>query len=295
MVRQAFTATVAGGRLRLDVPADLPDGEIELFTLDRPPLQCDRLLFVVTDSERDQLAQAAAERSLGFELREGPLGEYFDLGKVGDSQVFAIQTVEGSTGFKGSAGRATHWKVATGAKGLIGVGMAFGINRELQKAGDVLVSTHLLPYDQRTIKDTDRLPVSQYPKVQALPASRVLLGMLDREIDRVAERPFRIHRGAVLSGGAKIHCGAYRDHLVSALLDRGPATIVGGEMEGVGLMAAAERAAWIVVKGIIDFADKNRDEEFKNDREAACRNAAGLVLDAIRNESPLPEAARNQR
>ncbi len=60
-------------------------------------------------------------------------------------------------------------------------------------------------------------------------------------------------------------------------------------MEGVGLLAAAETAAWIVVKGIIDFADEQRDEDFKRYRDSACRNAAGFVLDAIRNESePVP-------
>ena len=58
---------------------------------------------------------------------------------------------------------------------------------------------------------------------------------------------------------------------------------VGGEMEGVGLLAACEKSSpvWIVVKGISDFADDLRGEEIELMRPQACRNAARFVVSAL--------------
>ena len=64
--------------------------------------------------------------------------------------------------------------------------------------------------------------------------------------------------------------------------------IVGGEMEGVGLLAASLKAddpIWCVVKGISDFADENRDAEIVIGRPRACRNAATFVLSALVNDA----------
>lgn len=168
--------------------------------------------------------------------------------------------------------------------------MAFGVSRERQRHGDVLLSTHLLPHDKRTIRSKDGLPLLDYQDVQPMPANRSLLGILDREVGQRPEGSPRVHRGAMLSGAAKIHCRAHRDHLVIALSGRG-VDIVGGEMEGVGLLAASESAAWLVVKGIVDFADEQRDKEAPQNRALACHNAAGLVLDAFVNEPGQHQAS----
>ena len=63
--------------------------------------------------------------------------------------------------------------------------------------------------------------------------------------------------------------------------------IIGGEMEGVGLLAASSSAddpIWCVVKGISDFADENRDANITESRSRACHNAANFVLSALQNE-----------
>ena len=46
-------------------------------------------------------------------------------------------------------------------------------------------------------------------------------------------------------------------------------------MEGVGLLSVSPRKQpmWIVVKGICDFADENRDAEIAENRPLACQNA----------------------
>jgi adenosylhomocysteine nucleosidase len=61
--------------------------------------------------------------------------------------------------------------------------------------------------------------------------------------------------------------------------------IVGGEMEGVGLIAISpdRDPAWIVVNGISDFADEDRDQVIEQNRPLACRNSADFVLRALLN------------
>jgi adenosylhomocysteine nucleosidase len=101
------------------------------------------------------------------------------------------------------------------------------------------------------------------------------------------QHDFRVYLGALLSGAARIHCGHYRDALARAI-PLGEDLIVGGEMEGVGLLAASvawDDPIWCVVKGICDFADENRDAVILEGRPLACRNAAFFVLSALRNDA----------
>jgi adenosylhomocysteine nucleosidase len=55
-------------------------------------------------------------------------------------------------------------------------------------------------------------------------------------------------------------------------------------MEAVGLLGAADEPIWCVVKGIVDFADEDRDAVFKQNRPLACHNAAEFVLSALVND-----------
>jgi adenosylhomocysteine nucleosidase len=88
----------------------------------------------------------------------------------------------------------------------------------------------------------------------------------------------------MLSGGARIHSRHFRDELVSLIPAPGD-EIIGGEMEGVGLLSVSplEDPAWIIVKGISDFADEDRDAVITESRPIACRNAADFVLRALLN------------
>ena len=67
----------------------------------------------------------------------------------------------------------------------------------------------------------------------------------------------KVHFGLVLSGEKLVNDATFRD----GLLDLEPEAI-GGEMEGAGLYTAASaaRVDWILVKGICDWADGNKDD-----------------------------------
>lgn len=194
----------------------------------------------------------------------------------------------GAHGRLGSAAKAVRYLAATGAQGIIQVGMAFGINRTSQKIGDVLVSALLLPYDNRAVKPSDAAPGYQfsYADMRSEEPRTSLLERCRREKLRDGF-PFDIHIGALLSGSARIHSAAFRDELYRTV-PHGNEEIVGGEMEGVGLLAASAKphdSVWCVVKGISDFADEQREEDIKEGRKIAPMNAVRFVLSSLVNDA----------
>lgn len=251
------------------------------------PIACDILLFVATKTEFEQLRIAALSLELKFDELQGELFTYYDLGRVGDTRVLATKTEIGPLSFGGSASKAIYAMTETEASGIISVGMAFGVDREVQSFGSIIVSKILLPYDKRTVITEDDKMRTLYNDVEPHESNPSLVRMLEKESQENSEWENKISFGAILSGAAKIKCKKFRDELVSSLSSKGEA-IIGGEMEGVGMIATCERTAptWIVVKGIVDFADENQAEDVIKTREVACRNSALFVLKSIMRAKP---------
>lgn len=267
---------------------------------------CSLLLFVATSAEENALLEQAANLGLRCE-KEAALTNHFrekglrddawSLGTIGGETVVAIgcsrikgNPVMGPYGRLGSAAKGMRYLAATGAQGIIQLGMAFGMIRERQSLGDVLVSTSLIPYDKRDIKPLDKEPgyYSDYSLLEIEPARQALVERCLRERKRTKFN-FAVHVGAMLSGAARIHCATFRDELYRTV-PHGNEPIVGGEMEGVGLLAAAVKAddpAWCVVKGICDFADERRGEEIETGLTVAPQNAAHFVLSSLLNDAKM--------
>jgi len=245
------------------------------------PLQCDILLFVVTTTEKEQLEKAAKELNIPFNRRQGNVSRYYDLGRIGDTNVMALRTEMGPLSYNGSASRAIYAMIETGATGLVSLGMAFGIDSDSQDYGDLVVSRVLLPYDKRTVKTVAGNMQADYSDVEPHEAKPALIKMLEKEAEEPEWRQ-KVSFGAVLTGSAKIQCTQYRKELVTAFSEIDE-PVVGGEMEGAGLLATCERSfpSWVVVKGITDFADERQEQDAKESRELACHNAARFVLQAI--------------
>ncbi|HET6879972.1 MAG TPA: nucleoside phosphorylase-like protein [Pirellulales bacterium] len=230
-------------------------------------------------------------------IKDPKLGEYHWLGPIGNETVIAVrpsresgQLIMGSIGRQGSAAKAIRFQEATGANGIMQLGMAFGVNPSEQQLGDVLVSTALIPYDNREIvhgsASVDDCIVDYS---QALPqrARQVLVDLLVRE-KQSQVHPYGVHVGVILSGSARFRCARFRDELVASV-PAGKDPVIGGEMEVVGLLAASATSSapiWCVVKGISDFGDKERDHMIAEGRAIACRNAADFVLSALANDAP---------
>ena len=282
---------------------------MEMATVAEAPLPwpvCSLLLFVATSAEEDALKEQAVRLGLNFQkdpaltkhFRDrGLRDETWTLGTIGGETVVAVgcsrskgNAVMGPHGRLGSAAKGVRYLAATGAQGIIQVGMAFGVARGPQQIGDVLVSTSLIPYDKRDVKPSPDEPGyrNDYSAVEIEPARSALVERCLREKERT-KFDFAVHVGAMLSGAARIHCARFRDELYNTA-PHGNDPICGGEMEGVGLLAATMKAddpVWCVVKGICDFADEQRDEDIKTGLAVAPRNAAYFVLSGLVNDAKM--------
>jgi nucleoside phosphorylase len=261
--------------------------------------QCSLLLFLAVPAEEEALLAVAGDRGLAVDTIEAPeLGTYHWLGALGNETVVAVcptrergRVTMGPLGRLGSAAKAIRFQQATAARGIVQLGMAFGIDPKRQQVGDVLVSTSLIPYDNRIVKPAPAGAegyLVDYSPANREPARPSLVDLFLRERQR-GGHGFRIHVGALLSGAARIASARFRDELRWGV-PGGDDPIVGGEMEGVGLLAAstaADEPIWCVVKGICDFADENRDAVIAAARPAACRNAAQFVLSALVNDAAV--------
>ena len=116
----------------------------------------------------------------------------------------------GALGRLGSAAKGIRFQEATGAQDIVQLGMAFGIDPRNQRPGDVLVSSSLIPYDNRTIMSAPRSWLQRFLRIEPRyiveyshadrqPARPFLVELFFREQER-GGHPFDIHVGAILSG-----------------------------------------------------------------------------------------------
>jgi adenosylhomocysteine nucleosidase len=253
--------------------------------------RCDVLLFVATKTELEELKRAARLRGASFDPipvaeqeKQLPRESYW-LGPIGNDRVIAVKTRMGAIGDGGSAALGLHYVQKTQATSVISLGMAFGISAKFQTFGDVLVSQSVFPYDARAIVPDGNRWRYDYEKARTYRASPITLKVLEAHRPNVTG--FKVHPGCLLSGNAFIRSAAFRDDLLR-WSQNVASTVVGGEMEGAGLLALAPRAHpnWTVVKGICDFAGDEQKGDAEKHRQLACSNAATFVLDALAQWKP---------
>jgi nucleoside phosphorylase len=252
--------------------------------MDMSSLAADLILLFSTPSEEKALKEAATRRGLRFGARAGRYAECYPLGVIGTDRVTAVRCEVGPMGSGGSAATALFSKIETGATAIVTVGMCFGVQEGGQGFGDVVVSTALIPYDRREVypDPTGVRPYRvDYAKASWLPANRALVSALRRGLAG-APFSFRVHFGALLSGGARIHSTQFREELVASV-PAGEDPIVGGEMEGVGLLSSSppDDPDWVIVKGISDFASDEGGTQVREHRLSACRNAVEYLFYAL--------------
>lgn len=250
---------------------------------------------------------------------------YYRFGGLGANRVNAIRVEMGPHGYRGSAAMAMRYKTAFRAQGIICLGTAFGVDRAKQKLGDVLVARALYPYEARdavclsdvtepependaAVTEPARSPQRtgfrySYQRVQSFPSHEPLYRLFERHRKAWRGHGHDVQLGGLLTGATRLLCGGYRDDLVAgvagALHEKVGKPgglpppiilppIVGGEMEGVGLLSVChpEEPSWIVVKAISDFADGRNRETREAHTARAARNSARYVLTALRSSTP---------
>ena len=156
---------------------------------------------------------------------------------------------------------------------VIMVGIAFGVDANNQKIGDVLLSAHIADYELERV-GTDAEGRMVRISRGALPdASPRLLARF--RMARLQNFGLHIKRRTNLSGKKLIDNIDYRDSLRASFPEA-----IGGEMEGHGIYSAASRSRvdWIIIKAISATGQGTKRSRKSCRQRLAARNAALAVL-----------------
>jgi nucleoside phosphorylase len=238
----------------------------------------DVLLVTVNDIEKAAVLDGfKREVGHGARLRFGVRKTYYDLGTLGGARVVMVQSEMGSVSPGASFSTVAGACDELHPRGVIAVGIAFGVDRKRQDIGDVLVSKQVLPYDvQRVGTGADGATVI-IPRAGKPDASSRLVDRLRSA--KVGWTNSEVSFGLILSGEKLVDNIDYRGQIVALAPEA-----LGGEMEAAGTYSAAydRNTDWIIVKGICDWADgKKRINKTKRQKLAA-ENSASLVIHAIK-------------
>lgn len=171
-------------------------------------------------------------------------------------------------------------------RGIIMVGVAWGMNKGKQKIGDVLISKKILQYETAKISNGSTIPRGADSEAGGVLTNR-FKSCMDWEYLLEDGSLAKKYIGTVLSGEKLLDDKAYRDRLHDSFSEA-----IGGEMEGAGLASVAmanNLYEWIIVKGICDWGyDKQSDNKDKY-QEIAMNSALSLCEAVLCDDSVLEE------
>ena len=194
------------------------------------------------------------------------------LGRLGSYGIIHVQCQMGSVLPGASESTVADAIAFWGVKAVVMVGIAFGVDTTKQRIGDVLISKTVIPYEVKRIGKTQVVSRGPIP-----PCGPVLLNRFSNgrgwDHPLPANQKARLLPAHMLSGESLIDNKYYRTRLLRSF-PQGE----GGEMEGVGVFAAAHQKGieWILVKGICDFADGKKRKGKASKQLIAARSAASL-------------------
>ncbi len=228
------------------------------------------------------MAATTTERDMVLKHLEPALGEshvclaphanntYF-VGRLGQYPVVLCMCAMGASG-RDSAQIVTgevirYWKPSA----LIMVGIAFGKDSERQRIGDPLISERIIAYEPERVGVETSVSRGHHFVAGARLLDRFRNFTLGWEFQDPTGEQCEPRLGPILSGEKLVDNVDFK----TLLFERHPHAI-GGEMEGVGLAAAAERqrCEWILVKGICDWAD---GEKTDNHQGFAAASSVSLI------------------
>ena len=233
------------------------------------------LIMVATPEERQAVIEAVTGVTKAAPIRRNlDLHTAFELGVVSRARVLLAQTRPGSVDPGGAMLTAKSLIEQLNPDYLLLTGICFGLREDKQRLGDILVCTQLRVMDHKKIAEyTPGEPVEIMRGDRVAPS----VTLLDRcQSARLTQDGPKVHLGPMLSGNVLLNSPTIRARLIEAEPDG-----IGGEMEGLGVYAAAarEKVDWIVVKAICDWGMGKNDDW----HEVAARNAAEFVLDVLGN------------
>lgn len=238
------------------------------------------LLPVATDVELAQVLRAIRPplRKQRVQKVASSSGTFF-VGRLGSFPVVVVQSTMGPDGPGGAMLTVDHAIREWRPRAVIMPGIAFGAQRGVQRPGDVLIARDLIPYEsQRVGQET----VFRSPRPESNP---LLFSRFRGAVDWSFLRPDGTRCssivGPMLSGNKLIDSETFKQGLLEEFPDA-----VGGDMEAAAVWSASEKnhTAWIVVKGVCDWADGRKKGKYQ---EMAAAAAVSLCAHVLQDEHAL--------
>lgn len=264
---------VAWGRLAAGRRAD-----IVLREESEPVVHTHTMIMTVTAAERDAVL-AAAEEVTGHPATQDFSGSVavHQLGVINGARLSLVQAGEqGPLGPAGALLTTDGGRRTVRPDYTIITGICYGLRRDEQALGDILVSQRVQDVDHVRLTDQGVYVVEEH-RGENLQPSHVLLG--------------RCQAAQTVWTGPRVHVGLM---LAASKLVDSPITIgrlqgsfsraIGGDMEAAAFHAAARRGDvhWIVIKAISDWGDQATAEQRYAQTAASACNAARFVVHMAR-------------
>ncbi|MEO1516813.1 MAG: hypothetical protein AAFV95_17460 [Bacteroidota bacterium] len=232
------------------------------------------LVVTATPVEMDELLDNLEPLpDQGAILRTYKDSQTYYLGIFGAYLVVAAESNMGAARVGGAIMTVSNAINDWSPKAVLMVGIAFGVDKDKQQIGDVLVSGEILPYTmQRRGKEVT---------IQSSPQPEASITLRDRFRSARRNWSHSLPDGEqadmkicqLLSGDVLVDNIEFRNELLSVF-----PKAKGGEMEGNGVYVASTHGKldWIVVKAICDFADGEKSVNKKENQQIAIRSSVSL-------------------
>jgi nucleoside phosphorylase len=232
------------------------------------------LILVATTVERDAVISTVRAIVPEQEIKRTFSGAHtvFSLGVVSETELLLAQSEMGTESPGGMTLTAVELIDELTPDYVVCLGIAYGLRRDKQQVGDVMVSTQLKLWDPKKVMDSGAGETTVWRGDKVL--ASVLL--LDRCRSATVDwGDCTVHFGLLLTANTLVNATGLIDLLRSSEPDA-----IGGEMEGAGvyIAGAARKVDWIVVKGISDWGVEKVD----GGQSLAASNAAQFLLHVVR-------------
>ncbi len=249
---------------------------------------CDILIITATDLETKYLFDKITPLPKEEKLLIATIGSHtYTIGQLGYFAIIHVQCEPGAVMSNASMlttkDAVDFWK----PKIVIMVGIAFGMNSKEDNIGDVLVSNKICSYEVKKITTNENGEKEEIQRSTIAEAGNILrdrfknLGR-DWEHSLADGSKSKILVGQIVSGEKLINNMEYKKEIMRAYPEA-----IGGEMEAMGVYVATRSLnclEWIIVKGICDWADGNKDHNKEKNQIEAITSAVSLCEFIMNNE-----------
>lgn len=284
------------------MPQHYPYEELSFRELKKLKKQVNILLVTVTEPESEalhSLIRPLPEKEVVLKASNDILT--YSIGVFGKYIVCHVESRMGSSTLGGSIMTMQRALDDWNPKIIVMIGIAFGKDLKKQNIGDVLISQHIIQYQNIKINKEGKIEVrgdQHHCGVRLLDRFKSYKSGWHYPINKSTLSTVQI--GNLLSGDVLIDYEPYRNDLLKQF-----PSAIGGEMEGTGVsnVAVSRSKEWLVVKSICDFADGNKGR-FKARKQKAAAAAAASFCESIFNHKyvfdcfaikPLPETPKPQK